>query len=105
MRNFMVLWALIICTSGCSEPGLPSVGRTSGDVSMALLMQYDTKNDCYKFMKNVSFEAPFADGMAFNQSTCLAKDKKVGRKTAQELASMHVSMTSDGEYYIIKNGY
>lgn len=72
---------------------------------MALLMQYDKKNDCYKFLKNVSFEAPFADGMAFNQSTCLAKEKKVDRKTAEQLAAMHVSLTYDGEYYIIKNGY
>ena len=50
-------------------------------------------------------EAPFADGMAYQQTTCLNAGKKIGRKTIDEVAELHVSLTSDGEYYIVKGGY
>lgn len=91
--------------TGCSESALPTIGRTHGDVPMTSLLTFDNDKQCYRFLKDVSFEAPFADGMAYQQSTCLPESKKVGRKTIAEVARMHVSLTSDGEYYIVKGGY
>ena len=76
-----------------------------GDVPMSRLLTFDAQQQCYRFLKSVSFEAPFADGMAYQQSTCLTKDIKVGRKTIEQVSQLHVSLTSDGEYYIVKGGY
>lgn len=72
---------------------------------MRRLMDFDNEQQCYRFLHNVWFEASFADGMAYKQSTCLPADKKIGRKTTSEIAKLHVSLTYDGEHYIIKSGY
>ncbi|MDG6098584.1 hypothetical protein EXU34_14120 [Alteromonas sp. ZYF713] len=92
-------------TAACSEGPLPTIGRTHGDVPMSRLIAFDSQKKCYRFLENVSFEAPFADGMAYQQTTCLTVGKKIGRKTIDEVAELHVSLTSDGEYYIVKSGY
>ncbi|GGF86519.1 hypothetical protein [Alteromonas lipolytica] len=95
----------LLLLTACSEAQLPTIGRTLGDVPMSRLISFDSQQKCYRFLKSVAFEAPFADGMAYQQSTCLAKDIKVGRKTMEEVSQLHVSLTSDGEYYIVKGGY
>lgn len=103
------IFAFILTSLGfvtaCSESVLPTIGRTHGDVPMTSLLTFDNDNQCYRFLQAVAFEAPFADGMAYQQSTCLPESKKIGRKTIAEVAKMHVSLTSDGEYYIVKGGY
>ncbi|MDC8829887.1 hypothetical protein [Alteromonas gilva] len=107
MKQSVVVAALTLSTLGvgCSDAQLPTIGRTQGDVPMLRLIKFDGDQQCYRFLHDVLFEAPFADGMAYKQSTCLHKDKKIGRKTAAEVAALHVSLTSDGEYYIVKSGY
>lgn len=101
----LVIFTSVLWISACSDAKLPTIGRTMGDVPMSRLITFDNEQQCYRFLKNVFFEAPFADGMAYQQSTCLTANKKVGRKTMKEIANLHVSLTSDGEYYIVKGGY
>lgn len=97
---------ILLCTlGGCVEPSLPTIGRSVGDVPMTKLIEFDNDNQCYRFIENVSFASRFADGMAYAQATCLKADKKIGRISIENLATMHVSLTSDGEYYIVKGGY
>jgi len=95
----------ILCSSlfACKPNTLPTIGRTHGDLPMTLLLVAD--EDCYRVQKNVYFEAPFATGMSFSADDCLASEQKVGRKSVSELASMHVTVTFDGEFYIVKHGY
>ncbi len=96
-----VVTALIL--AGCGPQMLPTVGRTHGDLPMTIIMEQ--QEDCWSFLKPVYFEAPFATGMSFDSNSCLTSEQKIGRKTVAEIAAMKVSMTYDGEYYIIKNGY
>jgi len=103
--RFCILTGFTVLTTACSDGPLPTIGRTHGDVPMSRLIAFDSQQKCYRFLENVSFEAPFADGMAYQQTTCLTAGKKVGRKTIDEVAELHVSLTSDGEYYIVKGGY
>jgi hypothetical protein len=56
-------------------------------------------------LEHVYFDAPFATGMSFTAGDCLSNDTKIGQKTAEQLAMMHVTLTYDGEFYIIKHGY
>ena len=105
MLTRLVIVFSLFGLQACSEAQLPTIGRTFGDVPMSTLVSFDDEHQCYRFLKNVAFEAPFADGMAYTQSTCLPNGKKVGRKTIEEVAALHVSLTSDGEYYIVKGGY
>ena len=100
-----ILIGLAGLITACNEGPLPTIGRTHGDVPMSRLISFDSQQKCYRFLENVSFEAPFADGMAYQQATCLNAGKKIGRKTIDEVAELHVSLTSDGEYYIVKGGY
>jgi hypothetical protein len=88
---------------GCKPNTLPTIGRTHGDLPMTLILQPD--ESCTKILQNVYFEAPFATGMSFRRGDCLPESQKVGRKTVAELTQMHASITFDGEFYIIKNGY
>ncbi|MDM7861066.1 hypothetical protein QTP81_10705 [Alteromonas sp. ASW11-36] len=95
--------AVLLMQIGCGPKTLPTVGRTHGDLPMTMVMELS--ENCWRFLKPVYFEAPFATGMSFNQGSCLAPEKKIGRKTVAQIASMKVSMTYDGEFYIVKNGY
>ena len=109
MNLFAARRCLLIGLAGlitaCSEGPLPTIGRTHGDVPMSRLIAFDSQQKCYRFLENVAFEAPFAEGMAYQQTTYLNAGKKIGRKTIDEVAELHVSLTSDGEYYIVKGGY
>ncbi|WP_100658254.1 hypothetical protein [Alteromonas flava] len=87
----------------CQREALPTIGRTNGDFPMSkLLTQQD---DCWTFSQRVYFDSSFATGMSFSPEDCLSNERKIGRKTVAEIAQMHVSLTYDGQYYIIKNGY
>ena len=85
MNLFAARRCLLIGLAGlitaCSEGPLPTIGRTHGDVPMSRLIAFDSQQKCYRFLENVAFEAPFADGMAYQQTTCLNAGKKIGRKT------------------------
>lgn len=105
LLRFSFFIGLLITLSGCSKDSLPTIGRTHGDFPMQTLLNYDDNEKCYRFSQNVLFEAPFADGMAYLQNRCLDADKKIGRKTAKEVSALHVSLTYNGEYYIVKGGY
>ena len=93
----------VLFLTACLPKTLPTIGRTHGDVPMTMLLE--PTEDCWRFTERVYFEAPFATGMGFDAEQCLAGDVKIGRKTVGELAAMHVTLTFDGEYYIIKHGY
>ena len=105
LKRALSLLILAALTAGCMEPTLPTIGRSVGDMPMSRLVQFDSNEKCFRFRENVSFEAPFADGMAYSKKACLKSGKKIGRLPIETLATMHVSLTSDGEYYIVKNGY
>ena len=99
----MFCFAICISLLACKPNTLPTIGRTHGDLPMSLLLVAD--NDCYRVVKNIYFEAPFATGMSFSANECLTSEQKVGRKSVAELALMHVTVTFDGEFYIVKHGY
>ena len=90
MNLFAARRCLLIGLAGlitaCSEGPLPTIGRTHGDVPMSRLIAFDSQQKCYRFLENVAFEAPFADGMAYQQTTCLNAGKKIGRKIFIQLA-------------------
>ena len=100
-----VFFISIFTLAGCNDDSLPTIGRTHGDFPMKSLLNNDDNEKCYRFSQNVLFEAPFADGMAYLKNRCLEADKKIGRKTAKEVSALHVSLTYNGEYYIVKGGY
>lgn len=104
-HRYALIPILAITLIACNDNSLPTIGRTQGDFPMQTLLHFDSENQCYRFVQNVLFEAPFADGMAYPKDTCLESAKKIGRKTSEEVAALHVSLTYNGEYYIVKSGY
>lgn len=88
----------------CKPMTLPTIGRTHGDLPMTMLLSKDS-DQCFRVLKHLYFEAPFATGMSFRANDCLAGNDKVGRKSVSQLVDMHVTVTFDGEFYIIKHGY
>lgn len=88
----------------CKPTTLPTIGRTHGDLPMTMLLT-EERSGCFRVLKHLYFEAPFATGMSFRANDCLQANTKIGQKSARQLAAMHVTLTYDGEFYIIKHGY
>jgi hypothetical protein len=100
-----LLSLVLLGLTACQDAQLPTIGRTLGDFPMASILTFQNDKNCYNFENKIYFESDFAEGMAFAANTCLGGDKKIGQKTVADIANMHVSITYDGEYYIIKSGY
>ena len=103
MRLLKALLCMLVLVA-CKPMTLPTIGRTHGDLPMKYLL-HKQSSDCFRVLKNVYFDAPFATGMSFTAGDCLSNDTKIGQKTVEQLAMMHVTLTYDGEFYIIKHGY
>ncbi len=102
-RIVIAIGFLSLFLFGCQPQSLPTIGRTHGDLPMSLILsQNDT---CWTFKEPVYFDTQQATGMSFNAEDCLSSETKIGRNTVAEWSQKKVSMTYDGEYYIIKSGY
>ncbi|WP_100641670.1 hypothetical protein [Alteromonas facilis] len=99
----LLMVTVMLVLGGCQRDDLPTIGRTHGDFPMARILV--NKDGCWVFTQKVYFDTPFATGMSFDKNSCLQDSAKIGRKQVTDLVNMHVSLTYDGEYYIIKNGY
>ncbi|MBT0587233.1 hypothetical protein [Alteromonas oceanisediminis] len=93
----------VLLLSGCSDSTLPTIGRTKGNFAMQTLLK--EQQDCFQVERPIYFEAPFATGMSFSPPDCLDKQRKIGRKSVAEVAQLRVTITYDGDYYIIKHGH